>query len=141
FRKALDSGPDEVQLLISCFAYFEMENSLPKGGASPISPRLDFRSLRPLEVGFDDCLTERAPNSNIMLVYERAQPEIFFTADPLFGGVVLYSPPGKEFFAVEPVTNANDGFNLFDKGIPDSGVFVLEPGEQKAGTVQLKIYR
>ena len=34
------------------------------------------------------------------------------------GGTV---EPGK----VEPVTNANDGFNLYDKGIPGSGVFVL----------------
>jgi len=45
----------------------------------------------------------------------------------------------KPYFAIEPVTNANDGFNLYDKGIPGSGVFVLEPGEEKQGAYVFQI--
>jgi aldose 1-epimerase len=38
---------------------------------------------------------------------------------------------------VEPVTNANDGFNLFENGIEGSGVFALAPGEQRGGVFTL----
>jgi len=47
-------------------------------------------------------------------------------------------PPGKSFFAVEPVSNANDGFNLYEKKIRGSGVFVLEPGEERSATFTLR---
>ena len=46
---------------------------------------------------------------------------------------------GQRFFALEPVSHANDGFNLLAAGVPDSGVRVLEPGETLAGTVRLAI--
>ena len=44
--------------------------------------------------------------------------------------LVVYSPPGQPFFAFEPVTNANDGFNLAARDVCDAGVVVLEPGER-----------
>ena len=47
------------------------------------------------------------------------------TATEPFRHLVLYVPPGESFFAVEPVSNANDGFNLFARGIAGSGVRVL----------------
>ena len=33
-------------------------------------------------------------------------------AEPLFGHLVVYVPPGRDFFCVEPVSHVNDGFNL-----------------------------
>jgi aldose 1-epimerase len=50
-------------------------------------------------------------------------------ADDLFSHVAVYVPVGESFFAVEPVTNANDAFTLHDAGIPGSGIFVVEPGQ------------
>jgi aldose 1-epimerase len=52
---------------------------------------------------------------------------------------VLFVPRGKDFFAVEPVSHANDGFNLLARGVPGSGVQVLEPGAALGGTVRLEI--
>ena len=43
--------------------------------------------------------------------------------------VVIYAPPGQDFVCVEPVTNANNAFNLSQRGVGDVGVQVLEPGE------------
>jgi len=40
---------------------------------------------------------------------------------------------------VEPVTNANDGFNLMADGVPGHGVFVLEPGETRSGDIRLDL--
>jgi aldose 1-epimerase len=59
--------------------------------------------------------------------------------DEIFQNIVFYLPQGQPFFAVEPVTNANDGFNLYDKGIPGSGVFVLEPGQEQQGTITFQL--
>ena len=52
-----------------------------------------------------------------------------------------YVPQHHDYFAVEPVTNANDGFNLFAKGIRNSGVFVLEPGEERSASFSLTVER
>lgn len=56
----------------------------------------------------------------------------------MFQHVLLFAPAGKPFFAVEPQSNANDGFNLHDQGI-ENGVFILQPGESKTGTIVLRI--
>ena len=59
-------------------------------------------------------------------------------AEP-FRHLVLYVPAGEPFFAVEPVSNANDGFNLLARGVADSGVRVLAPGETLGGTVRIAV--
>jgi aldose 1-epimerase len=60
-------------------------------------------------------------------------------AEPVFGHLVVYVPRGQSFFCVEPVSNANDGFNLLERDEPDTGVRVLKPGEQLTGTVRFRI--
>jgi len=60
-------------------------------------------------------------------------------AEPVFGHLVVYVPRGEDFFCVEPVSHANDGFNLLDRGVLATGVRVLEPGERLAGTIRFRI--
>lgn len=60
-------------------------------------------------------------------------------ADPVLAHTLVYAPAGLPFFAVEPVTNANDGFNLMADGVPGHGVFVLEPGETRSGDIRLDL--
>jgi aldose 1-epimerase len=57
----------------------------------------------------------------------------------LFGHLVVYVPPGQDFFCVEPVSHVNDGFNLLDRGVAGTGVRILEPGERLAGVVRLSV--
>jgi aldose 1-epimerase len=52
---------------------------------------------------------------------------------------VIYVPPGEDFFCVEPVSHANDGFNLMARGIEGTGVQVLEPGQTLAGNVTFRL--
>ena len=127
-----------VQIEIACDRYYVMENSLPSTAAVPLTSALDFRTLRPLGTAlYNDVLTGRRGNPVVRLVYP--QTAVSMIADPLFQHIVLYTPEGKPFFAVEPQTNANDGFNLYDRGIEGSGVFVLQPGEFKSGTVIFRL--
>ncbi len=60
------------------------------------------------------------------------------TADPVFRHLVVFVPEGQDFFAVEPVSNMNDGLNRMD-GTTDHGVFVLAPGEVRSGTVRFAV--
>jgi aldose 1-epimerase len=54
---------------------------------------------------------------------------------------VIYTPAGQDFFCVEPVSNANDAFNMAARGVPDTGTVVLAPGEVLAGTMRLAVER
>jgi aldose 1-epimerase len=57
-------------------------------------------------------------------------------ADGLFRHLVVYVPPGRAFFCVEPVSHVGDGFNLLAAGVPGTGVRVLAPGETMGGLVR-----
>lgn len=48
-------------------------------------------------------------------------------------------PVGGDCFCLEPVSDVNDGFNLLERGIEDTGVRVLTLGQTLAGTVRLRI--
>ena len=141
FQRALNDADDEVLLQIPCSQAFALQNCLPAGPPEPIEPRLDFRSIRPLgDVFIDDCLTRRDAALPIRLIYSQSCISIALTADPLFANIVLYVPQaGKNFFAIEPVTNANDGFTLFDRGISGSGIFVLAPDEEVSAAFNLML--
>jgi aldose 1-epimerase len=57
------------------------------------------------------------------------------TADSIYACVVVYTPAGRDFFCVEPVTNCIDGFNLAEDGRADTGIIILEPSDTAAGDV------
>lgn len=50
--------------------------------------------------------------------------------DGPLGFLVVYVPPGEDYFCVEPVSNCTDAFNLAASGRSDTGIQVLEPGAQ-----------
>lgn len=60
-------------------------------------------------------------------------------ADAVFGLVQLYSTEVDDFLCVEPVSNANDGFNLAAVGMAAHGVQILAPEKRLAGTVRLGV--
>ena len=49
-------------------------------------------------------------------------------ADDIFRHVVVYTPDGKPYFAVEPASNMTDAINRMDS-VPDHGLRVLQPGD------------
>ena len=128
-----------VLLEIPCGQQFMLENCLPDAAPHTVTREADFRELRPLgDTFFDDLLTGREGADPVRLVYPAWDIEIRMFSDPIFQHVILYAPD-KPYYAVEPVTNANDGFNLYEQGIPGTGVFVLQPGESREGTVRMQV--
>jgi aldose 1-epimerase len=137
FVRPPNAEPPLVQ--IPCDKQFDLSDYMATGEPVPITTRLDFRRLRALDGNeVNDLLTDRRGHLPARIVYPDGGIELRMLSDPLFEHILIYAPAGKPFFAVEPMTNASDGFNLFEQGLPGSGVFILSPGEERGGTVILQ---
>jgi aldose 1-epimerase len=140
FTRALAGPGDEARLELPFNRYFVLEQALPHGPPVPVERRVDFRSPRPLGGELiDDCLTERARGAPIRISYPASGREVTFGASDVFTHAVVYVPVGGPYFAVEPVTNANDAFRLHEDGTPQSGLVVLAPGEGLRGSIWLDV--
>ncbi|MEY4950281.1 MAG: hypothetical protein RL698_2492 [Pseudomonadota bacterium] len=136
FRRALRPVGDRARLDFRATGLYR--GLLPVTAAGPVGEGFDFSTTRPFgDATFDHCYagwdgraTIAWPDSRITATIDASEP---------FRHLVLYVPPGEDFFAVEPVSNANDGFNLFAAGVAGSGVRVLLPGESLAGTVRIVV--
>lgn len=133
---------DDVRIEIPCDQMFELTDFLATAPPVPIAQHLDFRTLRGLESEeINDLLTGRNTEKPIRLVYPSHQLEVDLYADDVFKHAILFTPQNKPFYALEPVTNTNDGFNLYEQGVEDTGVFVLYPGESKRGIFIMRYKR
>lgn len=138
FVRPVDAPAPEVQ--IPCDQYFELTNYMATGGPVPISDRVDFRQMRTLTADeLNDLLTGREGNQPTLIRYADKGIELAMQADDTFEHILIFAPARKPYFAVEPMSNASDGFNLFENGMPGSGVFVLEPGEERVATVRWSV--
>jgi aldose 1-epimerase len=127
-----------VQVQIPCDKQFELVNALAVGAPVPITPHSDFRELRTLDaLQHDDLLTGRKGNDPARIVYPNVS--LSLRAGSLYPHWLLFSPQGKPFFAIEPMSNANDGFNLYDRGVDGTGVFQLDPGEEVEETFSIRV--
>ncbi|WP_062462435.1 hypothetical protein [Demequina soli] len=122
------AGSGEGELELACTRAYALENMMPSEAAGPIPEHADFTVRRPLGEAFvDDCLTGRTGEHLATIEYPGALT-LDITADALLSHAVLYIPPGKDFFALEPVSHANDAFTLEAHGVEGTGLFVIEPG-------------
>lgn len=121
-----------AQLQINCDAEYALTNGMAEAAAGPVVANDDYRTLRDLGTAHvDTCLTART--SPIMATIDYAgAAAIDIEADDTLGHCVVYVPQGRDFFAVEPVSNANDGFTLRALGVDGHGVRVVEPGDRLA---------
>jgi len=105
------------------------DNRIPSGSPVSLPDELDFSSGKELAPDrfFDHCLSGFSGNSSI--TWPESGVKVTFECSTEYTHLVLYNPLEKPYFAFEPVTNANNGFNLYEKGEISSGVLVLEPGE------------
>jgi aldose 1-epimerase len=132
------AGSGELQLSFKAGCLYETDDTfIPTEGMKPIPDALDFSVPRPageqllnhLYGGWD---------GRAALEWLGAGVSVEMACDPVFSHLVVFTAPDGSL-AVEPVTNATDGFHLMAKGVEGTGVRVLEPGEAMAGTVALTV--
>ena len=139
-RGVVDPTVSEVRLRLPLEQAFPLEHAMAVGAPGALPARADYRDLRPLEEPFVDvCLTGRRGDEPVRLEWPTSGVALSLRADDVFAHTVLYVPRHKPWFAVEPVTNANDGFNLMAAGVEGHGVFVLRPGRTRSGEIHLDL--
>ena len=109
-----------------------------RSGMVAVPESMDFSVLAPVgHRNIDHCFGGWDGKASI--VYSSPSIKLEFECDPIFGHVIVYTPPGQPFFAVEPVTHTNDGFNLFAHGIIGTGIHVLQPHDKLTGSFKIHV--
>ncbi len=116
----------------------EYEGLVPTAPAKPLSPRHDFSSTRALRDDVVDCCFA-GWDGKAVITWPGSGVRAEIDCDPPLRHIILFTPPGKPYFALEPVSNANNGFNLLASGDTDAGVRVLEPGQTMAASFRLRV--
>jgi aldose 1-epimerase len=122
--------PIEVQFTVTGVYPDANDNRIPSGPAEPLAPNQDFSTPKLLTPenfidrcfpGYDGGGYFAWPHSGVKVSYQTSGCT----------HLVFFNPP-KPYFAMEPVTNANNGVNLLTQGDPTSGIRVLGPGGSMA---------
>lgn len=110
---------------------------LPTGGPQPIPANLQFRdgAELPTDQRIDHCfaglagpMTIHWPDADIKLTLQSSEH---------FDHAVLFNPD-EPYFALEPVTHANDALNLVKLGV-DAGMETLLPGQTWQATLEMSL--
>ena len=123
FVREIDGASPTLELPVDAVFPDAGATRMPDGPAIPLPDALDFRTARALDPAqhIDCCLA--GLDGPIRIRWPDAELGLTMHPDAACRYLVLFNP-GMPHFAVEPVTNANDAFNLASRGI-ESGVRTL----------------
>lgn len=114
------------------------ESAPPRERPIKTPPEWQFdKGLKISELELDTCFGGFDGKAEIS--WPSRNRKINITAYSDFGHIVIWSPAGENFFCVEPVTNANDAFNLASRGIAGTGIKTLDPEETLTETVTFSV--
>jgi aldose 1-epimerase len=100
----------------------------PPPGADPGA------GLTPATVALDNGFTGFAGRA--VIAWPERGASLTLEGDAALAFLVVYTPPGADFFCVEPVSHCTDAVNLAAAGRGDTGIRTLAPGEGFAATVR-----
>jgi len=96
-------------------------------GPETLPETLDFTLGRALPRGLDTGFGGWSGRAGIHWPGEGLALDIDCSA--ALGHVIIFTPPGADFFCFEPVTHAIDALNLSARGVPETGQISVAPGE------------
>ena len=129
-------------IMIHAENYWELEECLPSGIRKPVAGLRDLRQPRLFgELTLDDILTDLPTEADAeglccrgTIRHDDASLEIL--ASPSFRETVVFTPPHRQAFCIEPYTCTTDAINLQQRGV-DAGLMILQPGQSWTGIVEL----
>lgn len=102
----------------------------------PVAEHWDFRKARPLGVDvIDNCYVGWSREA--LIYWPEYRLTLSLNASASLGHLVLFTPQGRDFFGVEPVSHANAALNHEQPHA--QGIKRLSPGERLSGHLTLKI--
>ena len=102
-------------------------------------PALDFSTEKPLPCDYFIDVCYQGYDGNGYIVWPKSKLKLSFECSSAFSHLVLYNPIYRGYFAIEPVTNANNGVNLYARGEINSGIIPLLPGESLEASFNLRV--
>jgi aldose 1-epimerase len=113
------------------------ERKIPKQRV-PLPAAWDFaRGLRLAPLDLDHCFG--GWDGRAELHWPETERTLVIEAAPPLRHLVIYVPPGQDFFCIEPVSQVNDGFNMLERGVEGTGVRVLAPGQTLDAAIRLRV--
>jgi len=111
-------------------------DSLPDAREA-VAHQWDFTAARPIGTAqIDECYAGWGGLAEITWPGPGLKLQIH--TDPPLDHLQLYTPPGRDFLGLEPVSNMPDAINRMDVE-SDNGLVILQPGEMLQGTIQLTV--
>src|SRR5262245_2353514 len=109
---------------------------MPTALSAPPPPARDpARGLPVDQVALDNCFT--GWDRRAVVEWPERGARVVLTAESPLDFLMIYTPPGREFFCLEPVSHAIDAVNLAAAGRTDVGLLALESGQTLHATVTL----
>ena len=93
------------------------------------------QGIRPASVALDNCFT--GWNGGAVIDWPECGARLTLAAGPPLRFLVVFTPPGKDFFCAEPVSNCTDAFNLAAGGRGDTGMIALPAGGRARAAMRL----
>ena len=139
FMRQLTNADSRVDLYMPIIGIYPGETTIPTGHYVDVEDRLDFSNGRELTDEFlDSCFA--IGDGDIEISWHGSGIGLRMKRDSIFDHGIIYCPKdNREFFAIEPVTNCNNAFNMAEAGIEDTGTIYIEPGDSIEGTIEIYI--
>ncbi|MFO0880069.1 MAG: aldose 1-epimerase [Gemmataceae bacterium] len=136
-------GPGDLTVEVPAQDYWVLEESLPTGECRHVDDIRDLNVARPCSaLHLDDVLTElppRAPRMDGLIERALLRRDDGLTmrlfCSPEFRELVVFTPPHRQAFCVEPYTCPTDAIHLQEQ-IGDVGWKTLAPGASWTGTIE-----
>jgi aldose 1-epimerase len=145
FRLPLAEGSSAEEAIpsVPVKRFWELNEMIPTGEQSPVKDeqRLDGKTALSGR-GFDTTFTDLVHDANGIVRTELADPRsgrrVVQMFDAAFKQCVVYTPPHREAFCMEPYTCVPNAIQLQAGGI-DTGLQILQPGESFATTIRIAV--
>ncbi len=137
-------NPGNVYLSCPAERYFTLDEQLiPTGELNNIfdHPDHDLRELTPVATANADTVYDGMDETKTSRIEFRDWGiGLTLSADRDFKKAVVYTPPYRPGFCIEPQTCATDFINLYARGMKDeSGILILEPGKTWNGQIRMML--
>ena len=141
-----DGSADDCLVQVPAGEYWELSDNLPTGRRLPVDAGRDLtRPRRYAELHVDDVLTAVRTEveadglrGNGSLRQPADGVELTLRSAHAFRDLVVFTPPHRQAFCIEPYTCTTDAINLQARGV-DAGLLVLPPGGRWTAAVEMRV--
>lgn len=139
FMRKLTEKDNTVYLRCPMKGIYPGCDTIPTGYWVDVPNELDFSHEKELGIEHLDKCYRISPCFTI-IGWPGSGVTLTMAVDKIFKHMIIYCPKDcHDFFAVEPVTNCNNGFNMAEEGVQDTGTIYIEPGQIITGSIRIKL--